>query len=291
MRAATAVRGTAPCPTTCRARTGATPNGRPSASQRQARDIGPNTEALILAVLARRPHPEQGFRTCLGVLRLFRGIDAARAEAVSLPRRRDRRADLRLRRLDPQTPARPDRRRRKPRTARPCCTTTSAAPATSIEENDLAEPSNTGSSARARPATAWPRAFRDLAANPESRALEHAEWLGLLVEQESHAAPAEAVRGTRAHRQAAPRRHGRGCRLPHAARPRPDAVPAPGQLRLDPRASALPHHRRLPAPASRGSPAHWATRPAARTCRSSTSAARGCSPPWRWRAATVATPG
>jgi transposase len=50
---------------------------------RQARDIGPNTEALILAVLARRPHPEQGFRSCLGMLRLFRGLDAARAEAVS----------------------------------------------------------------------------------------------------------------------------------------------------------------------------------------------------------------
>jgi hypothetical protein len=50
---------------------------------RQARDIGPETEALILAVLARRPHPEQGFRTCLGVLRLFRGLDAARAEAIS----------------------------------------------------------------------------------------------------------------------------------------------------------------------------------------------------------------
>ena len=50
---------------------------------RQARDIGPNTEALILAVLARRPHPEQGFRSCLGMLRLLRGLDAARAEAVS----------------------------------------------------------------------------------------------------------------------------------------------------------------------------------------------------------------
>jgi transposase len=50
---------------------------------RQARDIGPNTEGLILAVLARRRHPEQGFRTCLGVLRLFRGLEAARAEAVS----------------------------------------------------------------------------------------------------------------------------------------------------------------------------------------------------------------
>jgi transposase len=50
---------------------------------RQARDIGPDTEALILAVLARRPHPEQGFRTCIGLLRLFRGLDAARAEAAS----------------------------------------------------------------------------------------------------------------------------------------------------------------------------------------------------------------
>jgi transposase len=56
----------------------------PERLQHQARTIGPNTEGLIIAVLARRPHPEQGFRTCLGVLRLFRGIDPARAEAVSL---------------------------------------------------------------------------------------------------------------------------------------------------------------------------------------------------------------
>jgi transposase len=56
----------------------------PERLQRQAQGIGPNTEALIIAVMARRPHPEQGFRTCLGLLRLFRGVDAARAEAVSL---------------------------------------------------------------------------------------------------------------------------------------------------------------------------------------------------------------
>jgi transposase len=56
----------------------------PERLPRDARGIGPNTEALIIAVMARRPHPEQGFRTCLGVLRLFRGIEAARAEAVSL---------------------------------------------------------------------------------------------------------------------------------------------------------------------------------------------------------------
>lgn len=56
----------------------------PERLQRDARSVGPNTEALIIAVMARRPHPEQGFRTCLGLLRLFRGIEAARVEAVSL---------------------------------------------------------------------------------------------------------------------------------------------------------------------------------------------------------------
>jgi transposase len=55
----------------------------PERFQRWARSIGPNTEALVIAVLANRPHPEPGFRTCLGVLRLFRGIGPARAEAVA----------------------------------------------------------------------------------------------------------------------------------------------------------------------------------------------------------------
>jgi len=55
----------------------------PERFQRWARAIGPDTEGLILAVLANRPHPEQGFRTCLGVLRLFRGLTPARAEAVA----------------------------------------------------------------------------------------------------------------------------------------------------------------------------------------------------------------
>ena len=34
-------------------------------------------------MLASRPHPEQGFRTCLGILRSYRGLDPARLEAVS----------------------------------------------------------------------------------------------------------------------------------------------------------------------------------------------------------------
>jgi transposase len=55
----------------------------PDRFRRWARTIGPSTEALITAILAHRPHPEQGFRTCLGILRLYRGIAPSRAEAVS----------------------------------------------------------------------------------------------------------------------------------------------------------------------------------------------------------------
>jgi transposase len=55
----------------------------PERFQRWARAIGPHTEGLVLAVLAHRPHPEQGFRTCLGILRLFRELAPARAEAVA----------------------------------------------------------------------------------------------------------------------------------------------------------------------------------------------------------------
>jgi transposase len=55
----------------------------PDRFRRWAGKIGPNTEGLISAVLASRPHPEQGFRTCLGILRSYRGLAAARVEAVS----------------------------------------------------------------------------------------------------------------------------------------------------------------------------------------------------------------
>ncbi|MEI9425412.1 hypothetical protein O7A70_30115 [Mesorhizobium sp. Cs1299R1N1] len=55
----------------------------PERFRRWARSIGPQTEGLVIAILASRPHPEQGFRTCLGVLKLYQVIDTAQAEAVS----------------------------------------------------------------------------------------------------------------------------------------------------------------------------------------------------------------
>lgn len=55
----------------------------PDRFRRWAAAVGPNTEQFIIAVLASRRHFEQGFRTCLGVLKLYRGVEPARAEAVS----------------------------------------------------------------------------------------------------------------------------------------------------------------------------------------------------------------
>jgi len=55
----------------------------PERFQRWGASIGPQTEGLMIAILSSRPHPEQGFRTCLGVLNLYREIDTQKAEAVS----------------------------------------------------------------------------------------------------------------------------------------------------------------------------------------------------------------
>jgi transposase len=54
----------------------------PSRFVRWAETIGPQTAALVTAVLADRPHPEQGYRSCLGILRLAKRYDAARLEAA-----------------------------------------------------------------------------------------------------------------------------------------------------------------------------------------------------------------
>lgn len=75
-------------------RHGTDPDHMPSAHRRYAEwtperfrrwgaSIGPSTEGLVIVILANRPHPEQGFRTCLGILRLFKDIAPERAEIVA----------------------------------------------------------------------------------------------------------------------------------------------------------------------------------------------------------------
>jgi hypothetical protein len=42
--------------------------------------IGPSTEAMVNAIIEDRPHPEQGYRSCLGLLRLEKPYGRIRLE-------------------------------------------------------------------------------------------------------------------------------------------------------------------------------------------------------------------
>jgi transposase len=44
--------------------------------------IGPAAAALFAAIMADRPHPEQGFRTCLGIIALEKSYGQARLAAA-----------------------------------------------------------------------------------------------------------------------------------------------------------------------------------------------------------------
>jgi transposase len=54
----------------------------PERLRRQASEIGCHTAALVEIILRERTHPEQGFRACLGILRLTKSYGDARVEAA-----------------------------------------------------------------------------------------------------------------------------------------------------------------------------------------------------------------
>ena len=131
--AAAAAAATRRSPNTCRARTGAMPSGRSSASAPTRRRSVRAPPSLTALILESRPHPEQGYRACIGILRLARHYGAERLEAAC-----DRGLDIGARSygsiqsilkhgLDRRPPPRPASRAS-------CCpiTPTSAAPATTI---------------------------------------------------------------------------------------------------------------------------------------------------------------
>lgn len=55
----------------------------PSRLIRWGATVGPHTAALVEQILASRPHPEQGYRSCLGLLRLTKQYGPDRVEAAS----------------------------------------------------------------------------------------------------------------------------------------------------------------------------------------------------------------
>jgi transposase len=71
------------------------PTHRPKAHQRHlewspsrlvhwGESIGPATARVVTVILTRQPHPEQGYRACLGLLSLGRRYDRGRLEAASV---------------------------------------------------------------------------------------------------------------------------------------------------------------------------------------------------------------
>jgi transposase len=50
--------------------------------RREAASIGSDTAALVDVILRSRPHPEQGFRSCIGILRLVKCFGAERLDAA-----------------------------------------------------------------------------------------------------------------------------------------------------------------------------------------------------------------
>jgi transposase len=54
----------------------------PSRIVEWARKIGPKCGQLVEHILASKPHPEQGFRSCLGIIRLGKGVGEVRLEAA-----------------------------------------------------------------------------------------------------------------------------------------------------------------------------------------------------------------
>jgi transposase len=55
----------------------------PARMSREAEKIGPATVALFEAIMKAKPHPEQGFRSCLGILSLVKGYGPERVEAAA----------------------------------------------------------------------------------------------------------------------------------------------------------------------------------------------------------------
>jgi len=50
---------------------------------RWATKVGPETATLVALILRDRPHPEQGYRSCLGIMRLGKQYGNERLEAAS----------------------------------------------------------------------------------------------------------------------------------------------------------------------------------------------------------------
>ena len=126
---------------------------------REAAAIGDDTAALVEIILRSRPHPEQGFRSCIGILGLAKRYDAERldaacARALALGTRSYASVATILKN-------RQDGKAAEPEQTSLCCTRTSAVQTTTIERRADAHPPPGRPAARPRPGRHGRRIPRD----------------------------------------------------------------------------------------------------------------------------------
>ena len=170
-----------------------------------------------------KPHPEQGFRSCLGILRLEKSYGAQRLEAAcrrgndigatsygSIASILKHGLDKAFRPRPPRTPTDPARQHPRPRLL----------PLTSKKETYAHASTPTNAWSRSG-SPAWPRRSRISNANPTSPRSTFEERLALMIDREAIERENKRLIARLKFASPAPDRRRRGCRPERAARPRP----------------------------------------------------------------------
>ena len=150
-----------------------------------ARKIGPATAALCEQILESRPHPEQGYRACLGIVRLARSFGAARLEAAA-----ERAIEIGARTYGSVKSILDNKLDRKPAPKAPRGDgpdPPSQHPRAALlplgDESLLKHP--TLDQLHALGLQGMAKAFADIATADQAKDLPHADWLALLLDRET----------------------------------------------------------------------------------------------------------
>ena len=162
-------------------------NWTPKRIRSRAAASGPHTGILINVILRAKPHPEQGFRSCIGILRLAKTHGGERLEAAC-----ERALEIGATSYSSLASILKNNLERhhrdRPRTDRRSITPTSAARTTSINWTSTEETSccNIPPSTNSRHLKlhGMARAFAGLNDNPQAGELDHGQWLALLLDRE-----------------------------------------------------------------------------------------------------------
>ena len=245
-----------------------------------ARKIGPATAALCEQILESRPHPEQGYRACLGIVRLAGSFGAARSRPPPSGPSRSAPGPMAPSNPSSTTSSIGDPRQSAQRTRPRSFTPTSVDRDTITRRRQRAQTSNPRSASR--PWSLWNgqgfRRSRRRRPGEGSAACRLARPAprpgGLMAEGQTPDRPA-------ARRKTASAGERRGRRLSRRPRSRPRPVPEAVGGRMDrgPRQSRAPSAPAASAKA--GSPAPSARRPAATIAPSSIIVGRSSARTWR----------